>query len=211
MLFSLARVAIKAVLVAGLSFGVALPITVFSAEPAFANNGNGKGGGSSNRNNGNGNGSSGGNSSASRSNGNNGNVNGNSGGNGNSALARELGGLNAAQASQSALASASANSLPGKLYTYQQARRHLVERVNEQNVAFATYSHLAGMTEAQAVAAYPNGGHARALSDAAHSYNALQAQAEAAQSVSDASLMAVSGGRALSNNAMTELHRMLGL
>jgi hypothetical protein len=218
MLLSLPRIVMKTAVVAGLTFGVVLPVTVFSAEPAFANNGNGNGGGKSNGNGG-GNSNAGssrgnsGNNGSSGNNGNSGNSNagGNGNGNGNSAIARELVGLSAADASPSAMANASANSMSGKLFTYQQARRHLVQRVTEQNAAYEAYVRLSAMNEAQAAAAYPSGNHAHALNEAAHAYNALQAQAEAAQSISDASLMSISGGQALSSAAMTELHRMLGL
>ena len=203
--FDFTRKALNVAIFAGFTLGVALPITVFSAEPAFANNGNG--GGKSNGNRGNGNG----NASESRGNSGSASSNGNSGNNGNSAIARELAGLNAAHASPTAMANAAAESMPGKLHTYQQARLHLVQRVTEQNAAYETYMRLANMSEAQTATAYPSGDYTRALNDAARAYNAFQAQAEAAQAITDASLMSLSGGRVLSNAAMADLHRMLGL
>lgn len=82
------------------------------------------------------------------------------GGNGRGVLARELRGLNAAHASQTALENASPNSMPGKLYIYQQEQPEL--RANEAT-AMADVERLTSLSAADIAAAYPDGEYAAAL------------------------------------------------
>jgi hypothetical protein len=144
-----------------------------SADAVYAERGgNGKSGGnrgnsdrsSSRSDNGNANRSSNGNANRS----NNGNANRSvvqevttgTGNNGRGVLARELRGLNAAHANQNALENASPNSMPGKLYIYQQEQPEL--RANEAE-AIAELERLTALTAAEIADEFPDGDYAAAL------------------------------------------------
>ncbi len=182
---------------------------VATADAAYAQkggNGNGNGGGNdSGRDNGNGRGND-------RDRGqDNARNNGNGGGNGRGNVARELRGLNAAHANQRALENASPNSMPGKLYAYQQARREFIATIEEQNEAYDEYNRLVDLTDEEIAAEFPEGGYEEAVTTAADTYRDARADAVAAQEVNDATLAAAADGRELSNNALAELHSLLGL
>ncbi len=167
---------------------------VMSADAAFAEkggNGNGNGRGNANRND--------------RSN------NSDRNGNGRGAIASELRGLNAANANQRALENASPNSMPGKLYVYQQARTEFAQAVNDQNAAYDEYGRLIGLTEDEVAANFPDGGYEDAVMDAATKYEELRNAALASQAANDESLAILTEGRELSIDALAELNRLLGL
>ena len=175
-----------------------------SATPAAAErggNGNGNGNGRANGNRGNSNREA--RVSGSRGNGGGGN-------NGRGAIARELQGLNAAHANQRALESASPDSMPGKLYAYQQAT--LAIGASEQAVADAgaMYQALQNMTEERFNELNPTLDYSSTLQQAGQDYQAALNNLAMAQSDADVSLMALTGGRQLSNAAMNELMAMLG-
>lgn len=175
----------------------AATITTFSATAAYAERGNGNGNGNGNRGNR-------GNSGKDRA------ENSNRGGNGRGAIARELRGLNAAHANQNALMNASPNSMPGKLYVYQQSRQDLLDVVSVQDEAYAEYQRLIGLTEEEIAAEYPDGGYEEAVTVAADEYGAARDAAVQAQDDAQASLLVLTDGRELSDDAMAELHRLLG-
>lgn len=217
---------LKSVSVSTLSFSISLAVATsfvaLSADPAFANNGKGNGGGSANRGNSgrnddkSSNSNRGGSASSNRNNGNsNASSNRNGGGNSRSnnaggAAARELASLNGVNASPNALASAAPHSVPGRLNTYKQSRLALINAVNEQNVAYASFQRLANLTDAEKASYFPNGGYDQALSDATNTYAALRDLAAARMTESERALLQVTEGRRLSDQAMADLHRMLG-
>ena len=192
-------VAVPTALALVLSLTTASAVTM-SATPAVAERG------------GNGNGGGNGNSGRDRDRGRNENARGGNGnGNGRGQLSRELRGLNAAHANQNALRNASPNSMPGKLYAYQQSQQEFVDVVDAQNEDYAEYQRLVSMTEEEVLAEYPDGGYEEAVTEAANAYQESRAEAEAAQTTANESLLALTGGRELSDAARAELHRMLGL
>ncbi|WP_342077445.1 hypothetical protein [Yoonia sp. SS1-5] len=181
----------------------AATITTFTTTAAYAERGNGNGNGNGNRN---GNRGNGGNDRADKAN----RAGGNGNGNGRGALARELRSLNAAHANQNALQNASPNSMPGKLYTYQQTRQEFIEVVREQDAAYEEYNRLIGLSEEEVAAEYPDGGYEDAVTAAAEEYDVARDAALDAQSDTEASLLVLTEGRALSAEAAAELHRLLG-
>lgn len=180
------------------------PSAAFAEKGGNANRGNGNRNERSNR----------GNSRTERaSRGNNGNrdARGNSANNGRGALARELGGLNAAHASQNGLANASPNSATGKLYVYQQAARS-VSTLQAQVVETGDfYRALTAMSEEQFVALNPTLDYASTLTAAGQSYQDAMNALSMAETDASTSLSVLTGGRALSDSAIDELHALLGL
>lgn len=124
-------------------------------------------------------------------------------------LAETMVGIEDVDATEANLANAAPDSLEGKLYAYQQARLVLESAVAAQNMALEHFEDLAAMTASQ-VGLTRRQFHAR-KDDAANAYNALQQGAEAAQIVAQAALENLCDKVALSNDAMMELHAMLGL
>ena len=133
------------------------------------------------------------------------------GGNGRGQLARELRGLNAAHANQNALMNASPNSMPGKLYVYQQAAIESAGAAAELDAAQAEYDRLIGLTEEEIDAEFPDGGYEDAVTQAAIDLEDAQTTAETAGGTANDALLEASGGRELSDAAMEELNRLLGL
>lgn len=88
----------------------------------------------------------------------------NAGGNGRGALASELRGLNAAHANQNALENASPNSMPGKLYIYQQEQPELRADSAESLVEL---ERLTALTPDEIAAEFTDDGYAAALEAAA--------------------------------------------
>ncbi|MFT6074445.1 MAG: hypothetical protein ACJAZ1_001361 [Yoonia sp.] len=86
------------------------------------------------------------------------------GNNGRGVLARELRGLNAAHANQSALENASPNRMPGKLYIYKQEQPEL--RAN-QTEAVAELERLTALSSEEIAAEFPVGDYTAALNLAA--------------------------------------------
>ena len=134
-----------------------------------------------------------------------------SNGNGRGALASELKGLNAAHANQNAMMNASPNSMPGKLYAYQQAVIESAGAVAELEAAQDEYDRLIGLTEEQIETQFPDGGYEAAVTQAAIDLEDAQTIAETADGTANVALLEASGGRELSDAAMDELKRLLGL
>ncbi len=206
----------KVALVTSLTLGTATIFVVASSEPAFANNGNGNGNGNSKSNRGNSasnrnDGDRGNSSNANRSSNNSGGNSANSSRNSSASVSSELPGVTAAHAAPAALSNAAPSSVSGKLATYRNSRLSLVDTVQKQNVAYAEYQRLSQMTAAQAAAAYPNGDYNAVLANATATYVALHDQASQLQTQSRNALLQVSGGRALSDQAVSQLHALLGL
>ncbi len=185
----------------------AATVTFMSTTEAYAERGKGNG-------NGNGRGNGGRDRTESRGN-QHANANGNGRSNGNSngrgALARELGSLNAAHANPNALRNASPNSMPGKLYAYQQARGDFADVVAVQDEAYAEYQRLIGLSEEEITAEFPQGGYEDAVTTAADEYQAARDDALDAQAETQEVLAALTGGSDLSPAALAELNRLLGL
>ncbi|KQI71352.1 hypothetical protein AN191_13825 [Loktanella sp. 5RATIMAR09] len=177
--------------------------TVFtlSATPAFAERGgNGQGNGRSNDARGN---------QSERSNG--ASERQASGNNGRGHLARELGNLNAAHANPNALANASPNSMPGKLYTYKMSQEDFAAVVAIQDEKYEDLQNLIGLTEEEIEAAFPEGGYEEAVTAAAIAYEMAREDALDAQDAAKDSLAVLTDGRELSEAALAELWRVLGL
>ena len=137
-------------------------------------------------------------------------------------IASELKGLNAAHASQNGLENSSPNSMPGKLYTYQQAAL-ATAAVQDASKALAT---LNAMT-AKEISEYSGGDYALALGEAQSTYNdALLAlgspdadpvaEADAGPDAEvelalDAMLLELSGWEELTPEALAALKTLLGL
>lgn len=141
--------------------------------------------------------------------------NGNGNGNGRGTIARELRGLNAANANQRALENASPNSMPGKLYAYQSEeieRRAAIDAAEaEEAAAQAEFDRLVGLTEDEVAAEFPDGGYEDAVTAAADDLQTAQGEAQAARDAVNESLIVLTDGRTLSSAALAELNRMLGL
>ncbi|MBT8410621.1 MAG: hypothetical protein KJP02_02335 [Octadecabacter sp.] len=189
-----------ALTLSAMTLGTTVLVTATSTTAAFAERGgNGNGNGQNNRN-----------AREERTNNGNGNdqVNGN---NGRGAIARELRGLNAAQANQNALENASPNSMPGKLYAYQQAQIAASEVDAKVIEAANFYAALENMGEDRFNELNPDLDYASTLATAGADYQtAMQAQANTA-ATTEQTLATLTNGRGLSEAAMAELHRMLGL
>jgi hypothetical protein len=126
-------------------------------------------------------------------------------------LSQTLAEIETVQTSADVLANADENSLEGKLYDYQQARKVLVLAVEEQNKAYAAYQEIALLSEEGVTEAYPLGDYPVSLAEAARSYNRIQRNAESAQIREINALAALGEGQQFSDVAMMELHDMLGL
>jgi len=196
----------------------AVTVTVFSTTAAYAakggnGNGNGNGNGRANSNRDNANNarsnrnnrsSSNGNGRASRS--------GNDGSNnGHGAISRELGGLNAADANPTALANAAPNSTSGKLYSYQQASLSAAQAQARVAETGNLYQAIRNMSEAQFYDLNPTLDYTNTLASVGADYQAALTAQEGANVTTQQALASLTGGRALSNAALNELHQMLGL
>jgi len=217
----------KVALVTSLTLGTATIFVAASSEPAFANNGNGNGNGNSksnrgnsasNRNDGDRGNSSNANRNSNNSGGNSSNSNSNSGGNSanssrnsSASVSSELPGVTAAHAAPAALSNAAPSSVSGKLATYRNSRLTLIDTVQKQNVAYAEYQRLSQMTAAQAAAAYPSGDYSAVLANATATYVGLHEQASRQQTAARNALLQISGGRTLSDQAVGQLHALLGM
>lgn len=127
------------------------------------------------------------------------------------ALARELGSLNAAHANQNALENASSNSMPGKLYVYQQAQQEYAALAAVEDEAYDEYTRLIGLTEEEIAAEFPDGGYEDAVTNAAIALEEAEGVAQEAEDGLVASLDVLTTGVELSEAAMAELNRLLGL
>lgn len=198
---------------------VATGVTLLSADTAVAAPKDGKGGNRGGGNRG-GNANRGGNSSSAREAGSQGSdraasVKGGARG----VIARELGGMNAANTSPTALANASPNSMPGKLYTYQQTGGLTIDDITEINDARTSYNTLVSMSEDDVLATYDADGDGELSDEEAETYDAdlsaAKTDVDALESEfgdAYAALAAVrDGSLTLSAAALAELNAMLGL
>jgi hypothetical protein len=194
--------ATTALTLSAMAFGPAVLVTVASTTAASAERG------------GNGNGRSNDNAGSERSSDGNGNGNENrqaNGNNGRGAIASELRGLNAAHADQNALVNGSPNSMPGKLYAYQQASLAASEVDAKVTETGDLYAALQNMTEARFNELNPELDYESTLATAGADYQeAIEAQTNA-DATTDQTLATLTEGRVLSEEAMAELQRMLGL
>ncbi|WP_112297130.1 hypothetical protein [Ruegeria denitrificans] len=137
-------------------------------------------------------------------------------------IASELKGLNAAHASQTGLMNAAPNSMPGKLYSYQQSVLGYPDATADLEEKQTDLSDLQGLTDEQIEEQYaPTDEEVAQGITAEDKYN--DAVAEAEQAVQDAedtlaeavepeeAFDALTDGRELSPDAMDELHDLLGL
>lgn len=208
-----------------LSLSTASVITL-SATPAFAERG-GNGNGGANRN-----------SRSNRDKGRSENArsrNGNSN-NGRGAVASELRGLNAAHANQTALENASPNSMPGKLYVYQQAQQEYAELAVLVDAANERYAALLALTTdeqraelfpaptteepvvvdgeeepAPETVIYDEEAYKAAVDAAQADVRDAEADAQEAETTVQTSLDVLTNGGDLSDAALAELNRLLGL
>lgn len=194
----------------GLSASIALVTTALMlTAPAFAGNGNGNGGGAGK----------GGGQKAER-------VSGkersalNKGGQ-RGALASALGSLNAANANPKALANASPDSMPGKLFIYQQTGGITVAQIGAINDARDALGAIDGLDADALLASYDANGdglideveqavYEGEVAAAKESYDALIAEDGDAYAALGA-LQAEDAALTLSKAALDELNRMLGL
>lgn len=137
-------------------------------------------------------------------------------------IASELKALNAAHASQTALRNAAPNSMPGKLYSYQQSVLNYPDASEDLEDKQTELSDLQGLTDEQIQEQYaPTEEEAAEGITAEDKYNdavtdAEQAVQDAEDTLADATepqeaLDSLTGGRELSPDAMGELHDLLGL
>ena len=171
--------------------------------PAWANNGNGKGNGGGGRDD-RGNGGDRGNS-GDRS---------NRGGNGNG-RENAPGQIGNSQAGGGPVTSVAAlvpnGQLSRPLASYRGAVLVARDAISVQNAAAVEYQTLIGLSQREIAQLYPNGGYNAALEQARVRYDQTTTRAHSAQAAVDAALRDVTGGRSLSDETRTELHRRLGL
>lgn len=132
--------------------------------------------------------------------------------NGRGAIASELRGLNAAHANPRAMENASPDSMPGKLYIYQQAQQEYAGLADAEADALAEYERLTSLTDGEIADEFPEeGGYEVAVTNAAIAYEDAQADAVDAEADIETSLVTLTDGRDLSDDAVAELNRLLGL
>ena len=78
-------------------------------------------------------------------------------------------------------------------------------------VALVCLLRLSGLTEEEIAAEFPDGGYEQAVTDAANNVAFAEAMTTLAEQDAAASLEILTGGRDLSEGAMAELNRLLGL
>lgn len=147
-------------------------------------------------------------------------------------VARELRGLNAAHANQNALENASSDSMPGKLYVYQQAQQEYAELAALETAAGDKYLGLLALGEDEKAAlfpaavaeetvvvegeeqpavAYDEAAYDAAVSAALADLAKAEAEAQEAETTLQTSLDVLTKGDDLSDAALAELNRLLGL
>lgn len=176
------------------------------------NNGNKGGGNGGGNSGGNGGGKNGGNSGATRSGGqNNASANASKNGSDRGKLARELKGLNAANANPNALKNAAPGSMPGKLYSYQASYLSAASAQMAVTEAETELARLQNLTVEEIAAEFPDGGYDEAVVVADQTAVDARANFNESSIELNVSYTELTGGRALSPEALAELNRMLGL
>ncbi len=171
-----------------------------SADAAYAERG---GNGNSNRGN---------SASANRGeNGNSGSDRGSSGNNDRGSTASELKGLNAAHANQRARDNASASSMVGRTATYQRNESALAGLRIEQETVTAEYERLTNLSDEEIAAEFADGGYDDAVAKAYDDYLRVEQEVITAGGGEDNNLSILTAGRELTEGAINELNRLLGL
>ena len=105
----------------------------------------------------------------------------------------------------------STKSAERSLLSYKNARLTLEESVTAQNEAYEQYLRLSELSDAEMKALYPSGDYRATLAEAVRFYNEKQVQAELALQAAEVALLEVTGGEALTDRDMADLHSVLGL
>ena len=124
------------------------------------------------------------------------------------AIASELKGLNAAHASQNGLENSSPNSMPGKLFTYQQA---MLAPTAYQDASEALDTLTGEMAELDYYKMYPDGDYEAALSEAQSTFDAAELAFSTFETDAETSLFDLIGEEELTDEAMAALLALLGL
>ena len=124
------------------------------------------------------------------------------------AIASELKGLNAAHASQNGLENSSPNSMPGKLFTYQQA---MLAPTAYQDASEALDTLTGEMAELDYYKLYPDGDYEAALSEAQSTFDAAKLAFSTFETDAETSLFDLMGEEELTDEAMAALLALLGL
>ena len=106
---------------------------------------------------------------------------------------------------------ATTRSVKGKLLAYQSARIALETSVAAQDEAYEQYLKLSALSDAEVKALYPSGHYRATLAESVRYYNEKQVQAELALQAAEVALLEVTGGEALTDRDMADLHSVLGL
>ena len=124
------------------------------------------------------------------------------------AIASELKGLNAAHASQNGLENSSPNSMPGKLYTYQQA---MLAPTAYQDASEVLDTLTGETAEFDYYELYPDGDYDAALSEAQSTFDAAELAFSTFEIDAETSLFDLIGEEELTDEAMAALKALLGL
>jgi len=124
------------------------------------------------------------------------------------AIASELKGLNAAHASQNGLENSSPNSMPGKLYTYQQA---MLAPTAYQDASEVLDTLMGETAEFDYYELYPDGDYDAALSEAQSTFDAAELAFSTFEIDAETSLFDLIGEEELTDEAMAALKALLGL
>lgn len=103
------------------------------------------------------------------------------------------------------------NSVPARLAIYREDYLAAQSAREAAVAAFENYQELSKMSEYDITRNFPLGGHGSAVNEAGRTYNNLLEVAQESQLRADHSLRILTEGRTLTEQALLDLHRMLGL
>lgn len=126
-------------------------------------------------------------------------------------VTHDIGWITSSDAAGLDIEDGAADTMSGKLRAYRNAQHQLIDAIEKQYVVFGEYQRLLTLSDDQIASEFPNGTYVYALSVAATSYGQLRREALMAEDIARTSLHAVIGSRRLSDEAMTDLHSLLGL
>ena len=126
-------------------------------------------------------------------------------------ITQDMSWINPSDASPLSMENAAADTMPGKLRAYRDAQRALKSAVEKQYIIFGEYQRLMSLSPEEIARDFPHGTYLYALSVSATTYGQLRREALLAEDTARAALHAVICDRRLSDEAMTELHALLGL
>lgn len=109
------------------------------------------------------------------------------------------------------LDSAPEETLAGRLRVYRDHHRQLVAAIRRQYITHAEYERLSDLTDEAVDAEFPDGGYIDALGQAHMDYVRLRKNALMHEETARKILLRLTNGRQLSDKAMNDLHRLLGL